>query len=72
MMKMLIYLHENKGAIMRVKPNTKRSPNVGIMLVQRRRRWTNIVLTLGERLGFAGKMHLMIMCTEFLQDVSET
>ena len=34
--------------------NTRRSPNVGTMLVQRRRRWANIVPTLAERLVFAG------------------
>ena len=33
--------------------NTRRSPNVGTMLDQRRRRWSNIVPTLGERLLFA-------------------
>ena len=34
--------------------NTSRSPNVGLMLDQRRRRWTNIKPTLGERLVLAG------------------
>ena len=34
--------------------NTRRPPNVGSMLGQRRRRWTNIEPTLGERLVFAG------------------
>ena len=33
--------------------NTSRSPNVGTMLGQRRRRWLNIVPTLGGRLVFA-------------------
>ena len=34
--------------------NTRRSPNVGTMLGQRRRRLANIVPTLSERLVFAG------------------
>ena len=34
--------------------NTRRSANVGTMLGQRRRRWSNIVPTLAERLVFAG------------------
>ena len=34
--------------------NSRRSPKVGLMLGQRRRRWTNIEPTLGERLVFAG------------------
>ena len=34
--------------------NPRRSPNVGTMLGQRRRRWANIVPTLGEHLVFAG------------------
>ena len=33
---------------------TRRSPNVGSMLVHRLRRWPNIVPTLGESLMFAG------------------
>ena len=32
--------------------NTKRSPNVGLMLSHRRRRWTSIEPTLGQRLVF--------------------
>ena len=34
--------------------NKRRSSNVGTMLNQRRRRWVNVVLTLGERLVLAG------------------
>ena len=34
--------------------NTRHSPNVGLMLGQRRRRWTNIEPTLGESHVFAG------------------
>ena len=33
--------------------NTSRSPNIGLMLSQRRRRWLNISPTLGERLVLA-------------------
>ena len=34
--------------------NTRRSPNVGLLLAHRLRRWPNINPTLGERLVFAG------------------
>ena len=34
--------------------NTRRLPNAGLMLGQRRRRWANIKAALGERLVFAG------------------
>ena len=34
--------------------NTEQTPNVGLMLVQRRRRWANIDPTLSECLVFAG------------------
>ena len=34
--------------------NTRRWPNVDLMLGQRRRRWANINPTLGQRLVFAG------------------
>ena len=34
--------------------NTRRWPNVGLMLVQRRRRWANMKPTLGRRHVFAG------------------
>ena len=37
--------------------DTRRSPNAGTMLGQRRRRWTSIVPALGERLVFAGEGH---------------
>ena len=40
--------------IMAILVNTRRSPNVGLMLAQRLRRWPNISLTLGERLVFTG------------------
>ena len=39
--------------------NTRRSPNVGLMLVQRRRRWADIKATLGQhdqRLVLAGSL----------------
>ena len=39
---------------MRKRKNTKRWPNVGLMLVQRLRRWPSIKPTLGERLVFVG------------------
>ena len=42
----------------RVPANTRRSPNVGTMLDQRRRRWSNIVPTLGECFRFAGESGL--------------
>ena len=32
----------------------KHSPNAGLMLTQRQRRWVNIKPTLGERLVFSG------------------
>ena len=35
--------------------NTRRSPDAGTMLGQRRRRWPNIVPILGERFVFAGQ-----------------
>ena len=35
--------------------NTRHCTNVGLMLVQRRRRWANIKPTLGQCLVFAGK-----------------
>ena len=35
--------------------NTIQCINVGLMLVQRRRRWTNIKPTLDQRLVFAGR-----------------
>ena len=35
--------------------NTRRWPNVGLLLGQRRRRWPNSKPTLGQRLIFAGK-----------------
>ena len=39
----------------RIKPlNTRRWPNAGLMLGQRRRRWANINSALGQRLVFAG------------------
>ena len=44
--------------------NTRRSPIVGSMLVQRRRRWANIEPTMGEHLVFAGltvKVHTIII-----------
>ena len=34
--------------------NTRRWPNVGLMLGQRRRRWANVSPTLGQHLVFAG------------------
>ena len=34
--------------------NTRRWPNVGLMLAQRRRRWANVSPTLGQQLVFAG------------------
>ena len=34
--------------------NTRRWPNVRLMLGQRRRRWANVTPTLGQRLVFAG------------------
>ena len=34
--------------------NTKRLPNAGLMMGQRRRRWHNIKQALGDRLVFAG------------------
>ena len=34
--------------------NMRRWPNVGLLLVQRRRRWANSKPTLGQRLIFAG------------------
>ena len=37
-----------------VRDSTRHSHNVGTMLAQRRRRWPNIVPTLGERLVSAG------------------
>ena len=40
--------------------NTKRWPNAGSMLVQRRRRWTNIEPALGQRLVFLG-VHSFIL-----------
>ena len=33
--------------------------NAGLLLGQRRRRWTNSKLTLGQRLMFAGKTNFM-------------
>ena len=36
--------------------NTRRWPNAGLMLAQRRRRWANISPTLGQRLVFAGRV----------------
>ena len=38
----------------RVPANTRRSPNAGLMLGQRRRRWANIKLALDKLLAFAG------------------
>ena len=38
--------------------NPRRSPDAGLMLGQRRRRWPNIKTTSGERLGF--DVHLLI------------
>ena len=35
--------------------NTRRWPNVGLMLGQRRRRWANVCPTFVQRLVFAGK-----------------
>ena len=39
--------------------NTRRSSKVCTMLDQRRRRWANIVQTLGNRIVFAGKGHFI-------------
>ena len=44
--------------------NTKRWPNVGLMLVQRLRRWANINPTLGERLVSASLHICMLMRPE--------
>ena len=43
----LMYQHDNA-----TQQNTRRWPNVGLMLAQRRRRWANIKPTLGERMMF--------------------
>ena len=42
--------------------NARRLPNVGSVLVQRRRRWANIEPTLGERLVFAGPCTMCTPC----------
>ena len=49
--------HEEPTTVSQVRThaaNTRHSPDVGTMLSQRRRRWVNIVTTLGERFVFAG------------------
>ena len=40
--------------------STSPAPNVGTMLGQRLRRWSNIVPTLGERLVFAGRIQTWV------------
>ena len=40
--------------LIHIPANTRRLPNVGTMLDQRRRRWANVVLTLGECFVFVG------------------
>ena len=49
--------------------NTRRSPNVGLMLGHRLRRWSNITPTLGERLVFAGIWHVVLLdvCDQYLR-----
>ena len=47
--------------------NTSHWPNVGLMLVQRRRRWTNINPTLGQYLVFAGRqLHIFFTSYEVI------
>ena len=47
--------------------NTRRLPNVGFMLGQRRRRWTNLKLTLGQRVMFAGKQHVFLPAVDIFR-----
>ena len=48
----LSYTHSS--CIIRISLNNMRSPNVGIMVDQRRRRWPTIIPALEQRLVFAG------------------
>ena len=43
--------------------HTRRSPSVGKMFAQRRRRWANIVPSLGERFVFAGWLLALVDVT---------
>ena len=47
-----------------------RWPSVGLMLVQRRRRWTNIKLTLGQSLVLGGCHQTLV--TSFYMELSFT
>ena len=42
------------GGVSALPANTRRQPNVGLMLAHRLRRWPNINSTLGQRVVFAG------------------
>ena len=52
--------------------NTRRSPNVGTMLGQRRRRWTNIVPTLGECFCGQDMINRSIYFTEDTRNIQLT
>ena len=45
---------KGKGLVCSLTPNTRYWPEVGVMLGQRRERWSNITTTLGQYLVFAG------------------
>ena len=56
----------NDSAIFHIPANTRRWPNVGLMLGQRRRRWANISPTLGQCIVFAGIAHIVYRVPETL------